>query len=69
MAFLKIFSLVSLLAAIVIGAYLYVSHIDSTANPATKNPASSVESSAGNSVDNFNDQSQKNLQKAQDLNQ
>jgi uncharacterized protein (UPF0333 family) len=67
MAMLKIFSLLSVLAAIIVGAYLYVSHVN-TSTQSGGSPSSATES-AGNAVDNFNGQSQKNLQKAQGLNQ
>jgi uncharacterized protein (UPF0333 family) len=56
MGILKVFSLLSIVAAIIIGAYLYVSHIKSS--PAATNTTSAAKS-AGDAVDNFNNQSQK----------
>jgi hypothetical protein len=65
MAIFKALSLISVLLAVVIGAYLYVSHAREL-TPADNNPtSSSVTNSAGNAVDNFNKNSQQELQQAQ----
>jgi hypothetical protein len=46
-----------------IAAYLYVSHINGTTQPI--DASSTPNTSAGNAVNNFNEQSQKRLQDAQ----
>jgi uncharacterized protein (UPF0333 family) len=63
MGIFKLFSILSVLAAIMIAAYLYVSHINGTTQPI--DTSSAPNTSAGNAVNNFNEQSQKRLQDAQ----
>jgi len=65
MAILKAFSLISILLAVIIGAYLYVSHARDLTPAGNNSSPTSVTNSAGNAVQNFNDQSQKDLQQAQ----
>jgi hypothetical protein len=63
---LKIFGLISILAAIAIGAYLYVSDSSNTITSGSNPPtSSSAETSAGHAVDNFSDRTQQNLQQVQ----
>jgi uncharacterized protein (UPF0333 family) len=65
MAILKVFSLISILAAVVIGAYIYVSHINGSTTPIDPTTSSSPSNSAAGAVNNFNEQSQQQLQNAQ----
>jgi uncharacterized protein (UPF0333 family) len=65
MAILKVFSLISILAAVVIGAYIYVSHINGATTPIDPTTSSSQTNSAAGAVNNFNEQSQQRLQYTQ----
>jgi uncharacterized protein (UPF0333 family) len=70
MAILKVFSLVSLLAAIVIGTYLYVSSINNTTplgsgGSNAQQTGTAPANAASGAVNNFNDQSQQRLQDVQ----
>jgi hypothetical protein len=65
--FFRLLSLLSLLAGILLAVYLYVGHL----NHATQIPGNNTGTNsnpingAANSVNNFNEQSQKQLQQAQ----
>jgi hypothetical protein len=66
-AFFRLLSLLSLLAGILLSVYLYVSHLNhATQIPGNNKGASSNPiNGAASRVDNFNDQSQKQLQQVQ----
>lgn len=74
--FIRLLSLVALLATIVIAAYLYIASLNKTTAPAkTSGSQNSSQNSdrgnviqgAGNAVQNFNQQSQNELNKAQSI--
>jgi hypothetical protein len=71
MTILKVFSLLSLLAGVVIAAYLYVTDVNKSTQVPSTNGSSSQQSgtapidAAGGAVNNFNQQSQQRLQQAQ----